>query len=67
MHRTNQKQLKFYIIENYKDNNSKSPINYSLMVSISTSSFNDWPLTSYVKLRVAHAPGMPGTFSPTPT
>ena len=23
-----------------------------------------WPLTRYVKLRVAHAPGMPGTFSP---
>ena len=25
------------------------------------------PLTCYVKLRVAHAPGMPGTFSPPPT
>ena len=24
------------------------------------------PLTTYVKLRVAHAPGMPGTFSPPP-
>ena len=24
------------------------------------------PLTRYVKLRVAHAPGMPGTFSPSP-
>ena len=24
------------------------------------------PLTRYVKLRVAHAPGMPGTFSPPP-
>ena len=24
------------------------------------------PLTRYVKLRVAHAPGMPGTFSPAP-
>ena len=24
------------------------------------------PLTSYVKLRVAHAPEMPGTFSPPP-
>ena len=23
------------------------------------------PLTRYVKLRIAHAPGMPGTFSPT--
>ena len=23
----------------------------------------DWPLTRYVKLRVAHSPGMPGTFS----
>ena len=23
-----------------------------------------WPLTRYVKLRVAHAPGIPGTFSP---
>ena len=25
------------------------------------------PLSRYVKLRVAHAPGMPGTFSPRPT
>ena len=25
------------------------------------------PLTKYVKLPVAHAPGMPGTFSPPPT
>ena len=25
------------------------------------------PLTRYVKLRVAHAPDMPGTFSPPPT
>ena len=25
------------------------------------------PLTRYAKLRVAHAPGMPGTFSPLPT
>ena len=24
----------------------------------------DGPLTRYIKLRVAHAPGMPGTFSP---
>ena len=24
------------------------------------------PLTRYIKLRVAHAPGMPGTFSPSP-
>ena len=24
------------------------------------------PLTRYAKLRVAHAPGMPGTFSPPP-
>ena len=27
---------------------------------------NHGPLTRYVKLRVAHAPGMPGTFSPPP-
>ena len=27
---------------------------------------DDGPLTRYVKLWVAHAPGMPGTFSPTP-
>ena len=25
------------------------------------------PLTRYVKLGIAHAPGMPGTFSPPPT
>ena len=28
---------------------------------------NNGPLTRYVKLWVAHAPGMPGTFSPPPT
>ena len=28
--------------------------------------FQHGPLTTYVKLRVAHAPGMPGAFSPTP-
>ena len=26
----------------------------------------NWPLAKYVKLRVVHAPGMPGTFSPPP-
>ena len=26
--------------------------------------FCNGPLTRYVKLQVAHAPGMPGTFSP---
>ena len=26
--------------------------------------FDHGPLTRYVKLQVAHAPGMPGTFSP---
>ena len=26
--------------------------------------FGNGPLTRYVKLQVAHAPGMPGTFSP---
>ena len=25
------------------------------------------PFPRYVKVRVAHAPGMPGTFSPSPT
>ena len=29
--------------------------------------FTAWPLTRYVKSRVAHAPGKPGTFSPLPT
>ena len=29
-------------------------------------SFINGPLTRYVNLRVAHAPGMPGTFSPPP-
>ena len=28
--------------------------------------FGHWPLARYVKNRVAHAPGMPGTFSPPP-
>ena len=30
------------------------------------SGYCDGPLTRYVKLRVAHTPGMPGTFSPPP-
>ena len=29
--------------------------------------FNHGPLTRYAKLRIAHASGMPGTFSPPPT
>ena len=29
-----------------------------------TNPFAHGPLTRYAKLRVAHAPGMPGTFSP---
>ena len=29
-------------------------------------SYSHGPLTRYVKLRVAHTPGMPGTFSPPP-
>ena len=30
-------------------------------------SMSHGPLTRYVKLRVTHVPGMPGTFSPPPT
>ena len=35
-------------------------------VSMSVSMIEYGPLARYVKLRVAHAPGMPGTFSPPP-
>ena len=38
-----------------------------LLNGYSTQNGRHWPLTRYVKLRVAHAPGMPGTFSPPPT
>ena len=50
-------------------------LQYSSMISmISLFMINSWrsgayimgPLARYVKLRVAHAPGMPGTFSPSP-
>ena len=37
------------------------------MVVAHTGLLNYGPLTRYVKLRVAHAPGMPGKFSPPPT
>ena len=44
---------------------------WSLEATVLASRKNQWrwqhgPLTRYVKLRVAHAPGMPGTFSPPP-
>ena len=45
-------QLSWYGV----NEDSKTKLGYSL----------PWALTSYVKLRVAHAPGMPGTFSPPP-
>ena len=35
-------------------------------VNISASRVSYGPLTRYVKLRIAHAPGMPGAFSPPP-
>ena len=35
--------------------------------TLSSSSTGNGPLTRYVQLRVAHAPGMLGTFSPPPT
>ena len=40
---------------------------HSIMALISTEGRNDHePLARYARLRVAHAPGMPGTFSPSP-
>ena len=53
----------FSIIKNGK--------NTKVQLWISAQTHNDvqagnGPLTRYVKLRVAHAPGMPGTFSPPP-
>ena len=38
-----------------------------LTMSRGSDSLFHGPLSRYVKLRVAHAPGMPGTFSPPPT
>ena len=40
---------------------------YVWQIEIITSISIHGPLTRYVKLRVAYAPGMPGTFSPPPT
>ena len=43
-------------------------VNYSTVEYVNKKVNKYWhgPLTRYVKLRVAHAPGMPGTFSPPP-
>ena len=38
----------------------------NIMASWHENAFRHGPLTRYVTLRVAHAPGMPGKFSPTP-
>ena len=34
------------------------------LCTLTLSTFRNWPLARYVKLRVVHAPTMPGTFSP---
>ena len=38
----------------------------SSVITVPYTTHGPGPLTKYVKLRVAHAPGMPGTFSPPP-
>ena len=44
--------------ENNTDNNNNNTLQAQEI------GLNHVPLTRYVKLRVAHAPGIPGTFSP---
>ena len=46
----------------WKDRHSKFCSGIYVLIIFST----QWPLTRFVKLRVAHAPGMPGTFPPPP-
>ena len=38
-----------------------------VIISLALCNWYHGPLTRYVKLRAAHAPGMPGTFFPPPT
>ena len=44
----------------------KTPVGVSSLWSYFLFPTTSWALTRYVKLRVAHAPGMPGTISPPP-
>ena len=50
-----------------QDSFRKMPLNMSCAMRVQVYSDLHGPLTRYVKLCVAHAPGMPGTFSPPPT
>ena len=45
----------------------QDPFSCGLQVRCTDYCWPHWPLTRYVILRFAHAPGMPGTFSPPPT
>ena len=42
-------------------------VNEEVITYLTANSSHNGPLTRYAKSRVAHAPGMPGTFSPPPT
>ena len=53
-------------ISNYPGNISLTNSWINLEHPDDYSSWSHWPLTRYVKLRVAHALGMPGPFSPPP-
>ena len=58
-----------YALHNLSDITGKSAVNKGIIQAILV--FNntvkmEGPLARYVKLRVAHAPEMPGTFSPPP-
>ena len=46
--------------------NSLLIVEYNEVSNFILSRQMQWPLARYAKLRVVHAPGMPGTFSPPP-
>ena len=45
---------------------SNELLKLDFMIGYQESDDSNWPLAWYLRLRVAHAPGMPGTFSPPP-
>ena len=58
-----------YVYRNHIGANARHIVSKCLVFSLRQNSSSHGPLTSltrYVKLWVAHAPGMPGTFSPPP-
>ena len=63
----------FYIAWQYCHDVGKKPkrnlfkhMIFLLLHTYNVATCDYWPHTRYVKLRVVHAPGVPGTFSPPP-